>query len=489
MIENSSHSVIAAIIDTNLLIHGRPLEELPWLDVAPGVTDIEVQVGITVLRELDRHKSDGNSRRARRAKAAGSLFGEIRTLPGRIKELRGANPRVVLRLLPRVPIPWDAHPELDRTHADDVLVAEALAHKVSDRQTIIVSHDNGLLLTADQLGLATFAVPDAWLLQPEGDEKEKQVKSLQAQIAALKAERNEPELALDFVDDNDAPITNIQVFVPQIVPLTDAGIDAAMKEVRRRWPLAQVKLGQPAPSQDQPASAERIAFDIAGFGWRGPTATDITQYNQDYESFLQSFRILLKSLQPALIENSRFSQLSWRLINNGKVPAEGLELSITTVGGLVMRKECPEWKRPKKPSAPRPPKITDLNERLGIAQLFTGSSIPLLSPHTLPKPRDSQAFYWDASWRCVYRDIATLTCDDFRHGKAHTSSLAIGFPTPNTLNGKGAVKVSVSARNMPKALSKVLSVSVEPIQCDLVEMLRTAGCPDDVIEFVEIARA
>jgi hypothetical protein len=489
MCDNGNLLAVAAFIDTNLLVHGRSLEELPWKDIALGANDIEIQVGITVLRELDRHKADGNTRRARRAKKAGAMFGEIRSLPSRLKVLHEADPRVVLRVMPRVRIPWDEHPELDHAYADDALVAEALAQSTQDRQTIVISHDNGLLMTADQLGLATFEVPDSWLLKPEDDSQEKEVKALKAEIAALKAERNEPELTFDFVDHNGIPITNLEVLVPQFPPLTEAGLNAAMLELKRRYPKAHVKLGQPAKNdRDKSANRGSSVFDIADLGWYGPTAMDIAKYSQDYVDFLQQFRELLHGLPAALIEVGRFSRFGLLLANNEKAPAEGVELSIEAVGGLVRQRKLPEWTSPKKPSVPLPPDEAYAMKMLqGATHLHSGFG---LSPfHSPPESPDQRKFYWDESWVRVYRKDGTLTCNDFRHGKTFETSLAVGFPKVETVSGRGAVKVSVAARNMPIPLTKLLSVSVKQVERDQVEMLRTAGCSEEIVELVQIARA
>jgi hypothetical protein len=42
---------------------------------------------------------------------------------------------------------------------------------------------------------------------------------------------------------------------------------------------------------------------------------------------------------------------------------------------------------------------------------------------------------------------------------------------------------------MPIPLTKLLSVSVKQVERDQVEMLRTAGCSEEIVELVQIARA
>src|SRR5687767_2463725 len=101
-----------------------------------------------------------------------------------------------------------------------------------------------------------------------------------------------------------------------------------MLELKRRYPKAHVKLGRPAKNdQDKSANRGSGVFDIADLGWYGPTAMDIAKYSQDYADFLQQFRELLHGLPAALIEVGRFSGFGLLLANNGKAPAEGVELS------------------------------------------------------------------------------------------------------------------------------------------------------------------
>ena len=65
------------VVDTNVLIQCRSLSELDWRAAAPGAAEITVLMTLPVLRELDRFKADGNTRRARRAK---SILRRIRPL-------------------------------------------------------------------------------------------------------------------------------------------------------------------------------------------------------------------------------------------------------------------------------------------------------------------------------------------------------------------------------------------------------------------------
>lgn len=53
-------------VDSNIFLQCRPVHELDW-DRLVGCEELTLLIPSAVLVELDKHKSDGNSRRAQRA--------------------------------------------------------------------------------------------------------------------------------------------------------------------------------------------------------------------------------------------------------------------------------------------------------------------------------------------------------------------------------------------------------------------------------------
>jgi hypothetical protein len=64
--------------DTNFFFQCRQVAELPWHELEGAdpsdVSEVRLSITPAVMKEIDRHKGKGNSRTARRAREASSLF-------------------------------------------------------------------------------------------------------------------------------------------------------------------------------------------------------------------------------------------------------------------------------------------------------------------------------------------------------------------------------------------------------------------------------
>lgn len=61
-------ATVRFIMDTNVILQCADLAGLTWSDITDA-ENVELVVASTVMQEVDRLKSDGNARRARRARA------------------------------------------------------------------------------------------------------------------------------------------------------------------------------------------------------------------------------------------------------------------------------------------------------------------------------------------------------------------------------------------------------------------------------------
>ena len=65
--------MLVFIVDTNLFLQFRDLQELPWGDLSDE-EDILLLIPQQVIRELDKLKYDVNKRRSKRARQASSFI-------------------------------------------------------------------------------------------------------------------------------------------------------------------------------------------------------------------------------------------------------------------------------------------------------------------------------------------------------------------------------------------------------------------------------
>src|SRR5204863_93943 len=88
--------------DTNFFLQLKQVTDLPWGTVCSG-KDLVLVVPRAVQKEISRLKSDGNSRRAKRARsAAGRLMGIAQSTNGR-QVIRESAPRIEIMLADRGP--------------------------------------------------------------------------------------------------------------------------------------------------------------------------------------------------------------------------------------------------------------------------------------------------------------------------------------------------------------------------------------------------
>src|SRR5580700_5268628 len=104
---DTSCARVLVVPDTNVLLHCKQLSDLCWSEVEPGASEFEIVITREVIKEIDRLKRDGNSRRARRARSITSMLGDLLATPNGEKYVRGPNPRVFMRLADRSRINWD----------------------------------------------------------------------------------------------------------------------------------------------------------------------------------------------------------------------------------------------------------------------------------------------------------------------------------------------------------------------------------------------
>src|SRR5690348_3288388 len=109
-----------AALDTNILLHYEPPEKIDWRGIL-GASEVELIIFLSVIRELDRQKTEAPPTTRRRAQAVIVKLRELhRSAQSKIRE------GVFLRIESTEPlIDFEAN-QLDRTNPDDQLLASAI---------------------------------------------------------------------------------------------------------------------------------------------------------------------------------------------------------------------------------------------------------------------------------------------------------------------------------------------------------------------------
>ncbi|XYH98121.1 PIN domain-containing protein [Sorangium sp. So ce1128] len=202
-----------AVPDTNVLIHFRPFDNLPW-DRIVDADDAEVVILWPVVRELDKLKTDPRLR----DRARGVL--------AKIEEAFAQADHIVLQngMTGRF---FHSASMLDvaRAHGletgigDDLILAEVLALKQTSEDVVLVTDDSGMRLRARAYGIDVRAMPQEYRVMSTDP--------LQAENAKLRRELDElraaaPKLTVEYLEGgNSLTIVRMPVMLPSSPRLHD----------------------------------------------------------------------------------------------------------------------------------------------------------------------------------------------------------------------------------------------------------------------------
>lgn len=416
-----------------------------------------------VRKELDRLKSGGNQRRAKRARAASGLLRRLSTEGLPELELRASGPRVTLRIAPRPAasaLPADYLVET----SDDRIVAEVFAAQgAAEGGVTFLSHDSVPLEDAAGLGLPTQVVPEAWLLEPEPSELERELGDMKRRVKAL--EGRAPQIVVDFPADAEG---NLRLQSPFFPPLSQAFIAAAMREIRRKHPPA-------VPPEEYTLLNWNVARLIQAEEDRWG------RYVEDHTKWLADVERALDDAWTFFNDDPRAMRLEFSLSNRGHAGAENLIVRIEPRGDFHLVDEDaleeehgPPWYFPPPPSAPRP------RDSLGLSGLDYLTRGLHLHPHdyalqnlrTPVMARDRHAVYWEYEGG---RNATYLEgqCVDFRHGlQPDKFVLLLERDAIGNEVVRGAIEVLVSAGNLPEPTRVTYPVMIEAEIHDLEVLIR-----------------
>ncbi|HEY0684838.1 MAG TPA: PIN domain-containing protein [Steroidobacter sp.] len=451
--------------DTNVLFHCKPLADLPWHEHG-DVDLVHVLIGAPVQDEVDRHKQDGNSRRAKRARDANALF---RRMLAQADEtplvIRERNPTVQISFAPSLPVTRPRLDTLDLTRADDRLLEEVIHFGRGDPAACVLTDDTGMQLKAKRHGVRVVPVGPNWRLAPETDERDKQIQLLTTELARLRSAH--PVLALRVNDQDAATVGSIAATLPCYPPLAEHTVVELTRAVKTRYPIA-TDFGEQPPPQSEFDDLVKNTIIAQLRTWEPPTSDSIKAYETSYAEWLTATSRKFERLHVRLNAAGRVIPVRFQLRNVGLCPADGLQLKVTAHAGIKMLAShadaVPAMIRQlrgldgvitlnKPPQAPKgqytAARWAHTLER--ATSIIPGNPIgtSLLRPRVVPGRHD---FYRQD------KDSVGSSCvfgvEELRHGAdAESFSLWLFVPA-DIAPARSHLYFRVSARNLPDALQK-----------------------------------
>jgi hypothetical protein len=463
----------------NLFLQCRAITSLPWKDLGEA-GPITIYIGHTLTREIDRLKSDGNQRRAKRARDASSLFRKLLRASNKAMVLQEAGPRVTLTFLPHLDPQREKSPVLDLSNPDDCHIEEALAFQANhpDSRTVILTHDTGPMLTAERVGLEPLEVPDAWLLEPEKDERQKQIDELTRQVKLLQTQH--AQISISARDENDAAIEALTLSVVEYDPPAPDLIEGVLADLRSHYPRRE-DFAKPPPTD------QWSLYALAGYPrqYQPPPQEKIDQYQQDYENWLIETEAFLKALPERLTLRTYYADAVFRVENFGTKTARSVQIDFAATPGFLLRPPSENGKPDDKaefrhlnlPGRPEPPEgrysdpLTSWTEAIrgfpGILSHEAAGPAMNIASFLQPKPHDPTAFYYRGGKPNSFMQSVSLTCMQFRHRlEPEDFEFEVQWQ-PEFRSKGGAIRCRVSAENLPEPIEHVLPIRVTSERGDI----------------------
>lgn len=434
-------TTMAVFVDTNCFLQLRDLKDLPWADLLPGVSHIEIMVVPAVIDELDAKKIDGKERIRNRARAANKLIlAASEQAPMRMM-LKEGPVTVAFNVVDVDPTDWTRHPKLDPTRADDVLVAQAL-EAPCDSERCLLSHDSGPLVKARRLGLKALSPPGGWLLPDTVDDDRKQLQQLKRENEQLKARY--PKIVTGWgnaVVPLDAVVVE-QLIVPE---LGETAVRALLARCKSQWPMATATFSA--------VSGLSIGEDDTSGAF---THGAYESYVAKHQTFMAGLPDVFLKLHQRVAAASRIGQADFFLRNDGSATAERLIATYAASDGwrvVTNEKDAQELKRT--PIAPPDPPLTphqsDVASRARRADQ-AGAVFPRLSGAAAER-RDPESFYWN-SGHMFDSDTGTLECSEFRAKRQFECEIWL-YPTGSPPQ-EGRLHLDIHGHNLSDPIEAIL---------------------------------
>jgi rRNA-processing protein FCF1 len=415
-------------VDTNFFIQCKGIDSLKWDDLFNKNESINILIPRAVQKEVDNFKGQGKGRRSKKAKSANELFGLI---------LDSSNGH---RLTSRVTLSFTSkkelssvplEPSLDTTKNDDLIIQEIIAYRAVHPQTeaVLLTNDTGLMISAKEYDVPYIRIPPSWLLGEEPDERDKQIKALQAEITNLK--NNLPKIDLEI----SPPSQTIEI--KEYLPLTIPEVNATVNPIVTN---AKYVMG-----------SARFIDSIAIFS--PPSQQEIDKYNNhELPDWQKAAEKALKHFHLELHKKMNSKEILFKITNLGNFPAENLLVEFSTSDALVLLAPFEvDEKAITLPPLPSPPGYSFMGIHQSIFK--NHKRVYELEPFRhLPSHKDSNRFYWKDQTYSNKLPITSIVaeCVEFRHkGASEEFRFLVSSQYGSSVSG-GLITCKVSARNLPE---------------------------------------
>jgi hypothetical protein len=486
-------------VDSNFFLQCKKYEQLPWRNLTDQ-NRITILISSPVLKEIDKLKNDGNSRRSKRARGTTALFRKILNTSNFLQSVTIKNIELTLSFAKNYTLAelTQVAEGLDMNNPDDQILAcvrNYIRNSENDYQNcFFLSNDTNPLIVAARNNIPAIEIPDDWLLPPENDEKDREIMALKKQL--IEFQNNVPQFSIDFLISKEKLISyNSNEYIVSAGGykiLDDREIDELVQEFLKTHPLQ-------TNFEGKPTSLDKVIHPLETY--YPPSEDAIKRYKDLYNKWETDIRDMISGYIDIHSKTTNAIPFVLSIKNVGNVPAKELFVDFNVLAGGVLaypdfQEEVEHLERKFYPTPPKPPsgnwKSIFHSSLSAIATAnvfpnFSDSSSSLVLPKILPLiEHDRYAFYWKGGKPKENVNTWRFECDEFRH---KTDSKEFVYSLLFEQNADKLVfRVLISASNLSNPVEKTYILHTESHQIDtraeILHLLRY-GVTEEIMKKME----
>jgi PIN domain len=434
---------IAAVPDTNLFLHFRPLSEIDWCGFLQA-SAVEIKIAPVVTRELEEQKILNQSRKLRDRAATA-----LKLLHGYLGQSQ-VRDCVTLEFLVNEPTVESAVARgFNLQLGDDRLVGTLLLYRDqhSDVPCRLVTSDLPLTVKATHYQIQVEPPAATFRLPSEPDVVERKNKQLEAELLRYKS--REPVLDVQF--GNGKGHSRFRIGRPSEAGSdSEATIQSSLSAAKAKCPLIDLRSQHDSeetrngnsPFAEIAESIRKATEGLQVFGRQFYEDYNVRAkaYYRDYEKYLRD-TVAFKTLGTTTIE------LNLILANTGTCPAEHVHVLLHFPDGFKLYDGGHTPEEPREPVVPS--KEMNLFPNVSLLSSLPNIRVPQLCDRSAPRIRKTNSYE------------VTFEVENLQHGFIWTfTPLYVAFDSLESAKSFSIV-YSIHAGNMIDEQTGELGVVIE----------------------------
>lgn len=308
--------MVYAFLDTNILLHYKVFEGMPWNTIL-GDEEFTFVICQKVFDEIDKYKDGDKAKLRNRAK----------TINKYLISYLDNNQKLKLNII-FCPNPSKSSTErndFDASSSDEYIVYATYEFDTDGCRKVIVTGDGGMKLRAMKLGIETILLVNSdFLLAQEPTVEEKKIKQLEKELARYTFRCSKPILLFENGDDT-------VTFHRHNIPDTTKYVEEYRRQLEEKYPHYNF------PQKSTKLTEPQLAFPNIGLSLC--TEEDYLAYNKQIDEFIDNMVLLKNSKLLHSAIDSCIKEIKLSIFNKGTAPTGNMGVQIKLPKDLVILSE------------------------------------------------------------------------------------------------------------------------------------------------------